>query len=255
MLSFPDEKWAKNPPSDDSLREMAKRNLVLALLLLAACKEKSAPPPVEAPAKADLPVQTPAKAPAFPPNSCVVMDFGDKTFQRLGKVATEEMDAVVRATNHFPMIDRAEFKRRQPGLESAPMPDPLNPASLAILPGADWLVLGSLTKFELVAVKPPAGGTQDPNTTRVKLTVGLELRFVYSATGEVLARKSGDVVQENTASAWRIRMLGIGGGSRNEIQTDSDTQKRLLRMVLEEEFKKMLPAIRGRLQTMGAPRK
>lgn len=232
---------------------MTRRGLLLALLLLASCKEKPAPPP---PAPPPVPAPVPApppKPPAPVVSGCVVMDFGDKTILRIGKVATEQMEAVVRATNKFPMVDREEFKSKQPGLEKGPMPDPLNPSKLAVIPGVDWLVLGSISKFQITAVKPAAGAAvQDLNNGRLQLTVGLDLKFVYSATGEVLARRSGDVVKEDTASAWRVRVLGIGG--RNEILTDPDSRNRLLRMVLDEEFRKLLPAINGRLSSMGGPK-
>src|SRR5947208_9655921 len=158
---------------------MARRTLLLALLLLASCKEKPLPPPpAPPPVPHPVPVPPPPPSkPAPPPGGCVVMDFGDKTIQRLGKVATEQMESVVRATNRFPMADREEYKSKQPGLEKAPMPDPLNPSKLVAVPGVDWLILGSVSKFQLVAAKPAAGVPQDLTTSRLQLTVGLDLKF------------------------------------------------------------------------------
>jgi curli biogenesis system outer membrane secretion channel CsgG len=239
---------------------MKRLACALTLLFLVSCKEKTPPPPAPPPPPASQPAPPPpAAAPAalvvgtypplpanFKPVGCVVVEFTDKTGQKLGPAATDQLHALANASNRFRLMDWKEFMKRRAEQDPTRLDDPLRTSKPGQIPGVDWFFIGSLIRFNVTAVKSSAAGTGAPRSIDtssmiVKVEIGLELKFVNAMTGELLAKQAGESARENKPQALGLRIFGIG--ANGALQIDPDSQARLLRTALDEVLKKMLPDI------------
>jgi len=191
-----------------------------------------------------------------------VMEFQDKTEHEgrqqkpIGAQAGEELETLVLRSNRFNLVERQQLGNllREQKLEG--IVDPVELAKPGRIRGVDYLFLGTITNFRVKVNRTRLGGgifdaflkplaPLDIDTTRtvVETQVGVDLKLVNTNTGEIVAKDFGEVKREDLASAWGLRILGIGGEAKNELIIDTESQGKILRWALDESFKKMLPAI------------
>lgn len=249
------------------------RNSCLWLVLaLAACGQEPPPPLVPVPAPPTQPPE-PKSAPVSPdrmpeignyppppagltPVRAAVPEFQDKSGANVSLTAALQLEALTTASRRFRMIDQAQLKAilKEQGVEGTR--DPIELAKPGRVRGVDYLFVGGITTFRLSLQRKPPGGTSVViDTSRSMITAEIEVlvRLVNTTTGEILSTQVGEVKKEIKAADWGIRIVGLGGGSKDDVQVDSDSQARLLRAALDEALRKMLPDIDDKLSRPAAP--
>jgi hypothetical protein len=83
----------------------------------------------------------------------------------------------------------------------------------------------------------------DTSKTIITTDIGVDIKLVNTTTGEIVSKQFGEVKKELSASAWGVRVLGIGGDAKNNVQVDRDSQGKLMRYAVDEALRKMLPDI------------
>ena len=83
----------------------------------------------------------------------------------------------------------------------------------------------------------------DTSKTIITTDIGVDVKLVNTTTGEIVSKQFGEVKKEMSASAWGVRVLGIGGDAKNNVQVDKDSQGKLMRYAVDEALRKMLPDI------------
>jgi curli biogenesis system outer membrane secretion channel CsgG len=188
--------------------------------------------------------------------------FMDKTNNRsshsrpVGEQAGEQFETLVIRADRFNVIERLQLENilKEQGLEG--IVDPNELAKPGRIRGIDYMFMGAITNFRVKINKTSTGGgifdrvirpiaplDIDTSKTTIETQVGVDIKLVNTTTGEIVAKDFGEVSRIDTASAWGVRVLGIGGDAKNELKIDEDSQGKILRWALDESFKKMLPPI------------
>jgi len=186
-----------------------------------------------------------------------VVEFTDKTGQKgVADAAGEQLETLAVSSRRFNLIDRMAMKTliKEQSLEG--IVDPAELAKSGKIRGVDYLFIGAVTNFRLMSQKTQTGGgildraiprvaPLDIDTSKTVITtdIGVDIKLVNSTTGEIVAKDFGEVKKEMSASAWGVRVLGIGGDAKNNVQVDRDSQGKLMRYAVDEALRKMLPAI------------
>jgi curli biogenesis system outer membrane secretion channel CsgG len=188
-----------------------------------------------------------------------VMEFQDKTGQRVGDAAGEQLETLVVGSRRFSLINRMQLKTilKEQGLEG--IVDPSELAKPGKVRGVDYMFLGTVTNFRLMTQRTQtAGGILDRaiprvapldiDTSKTEITtdVGVDVQLVNTTTGEIVDKQFGEVKKTLSAKAWGVRVLGIGGDARNNVQVDRDSHGKILRVAVDEAYKKMIPMIDAR---------
>lgn len=199
---------------------------------------------------------------AFPPKPmgyrkvrAAVVDFEDKTRKHrgIGAQAADAMISIVSESDRFSLIERSRLEElmKEQGLEGVVEPSELSKAGR--VRGIDYLFLGAVTNFRVKVTRTRSGGgiwdrvvkpiaplDIDTSKTEVETQVGVDIRLVNTQTGEIVASRTGEVIHKAVASAWGIRVLGIGGEGSNEIRIDDDSRGKILRHALHESYTEIL---------------
>ena len=191
--------------------------------------------------------------------------FMDKTNNRashsrpVGEQAAEQFETLIVRADRFNVIERHQLENilKEQGLEG--VVDPAELSKPGRIRGVDYMFLGAITNFRVkinktktgggifdAVIKPIAPLDIDTSKTTIETQVGVDIKLVNTTTGEIVAKDFGEVSRIDTASAWGVRVLGIGGDAKNELKIDEDSQGKILRWALDESFKKMLPPIDGK---------
>src|SRR5258707_7039885 len=80
----------------------------------------------------------------------------------------------------------------------------------------------------------------DTCKTIITTDIGVDIKLVNTTTGEIVSKQFGEVKKELSASAWGVRVIGIGGDAKNNVQVDKDSQGKLMRYAVDEALRKML---------------
>jgi len=239
------------------------RSICLWLVLaLAACGQEPPPPPAPVPAPPAQPPE-PTSAPAsrdrppeignYPPPPAgltpvraAVAGFQDKSGANVALAAARQLEALATASIRFRMIDQAQLQAilKEQGVEGAQ--DPVDLAKPGRVRGVDYMFVGGITTFRLTVQRQPPGGapgTLDASQSMITADIELLVRLVNTTTGEIIAKQFGELKKEIKAADWGIRIVGLGGGAKDNVQVDSDSQAKLLRHALDEALRKMLPTL------------
>ncbi len=199
------------------------------------------------------------------PARAAVMEFQDKTGQKVGEAAGEQLETLVVGSKRFSLINRMQLKTllKEQGLEG--IVDPAELAKPGKVRGVDYMFLGTVTNFRLMTQRTQtAGGILDRvvprvapldiDTSKTEITtdVGVDVQIVNTTTGEIVDKQFGEVKKTLSASAWGVRVLGIGGDARNNVQVDRDSHGKILRVAVDEAYRKLLPGIDDRLSKPAA---
>jgi curli biogenesis system outer membrane secretion channel CsgG len=185
-----------------------------------------------------------------------VVEFTDKSGAHVADAAGEQLETLAVSSRRFNLIDRMAMKTllKEQSLEG--IVDPAELAKSGKIRGIDYLFIGSVTNFRLTTQKTKtAGGILDKviprvapldiDTSKTVITtdIGVDIKLVNATTGEIVSKQFGEVKKELVAGAWGVRVLGIGGDAKNNVQVDRDSQGKLMRHAVDEAFRKMLPDI------------
>ena len=185
-----------------------------------------------------------------------VVEFSDKTNAHVSDAAGEQLETLAVGSRRFNLIDRMAMKTliKEQSLEG--IVDPAELAKSGKIRGVDYLFIGSVTNFRLMtnktstdggildrALGPVAPLKIDTSKTVITTDVGVDIKLVNTTTGEIVSKQFGEVKKEMSASAWGVRVVGIGGDAKNNVQVDKDSQGKIMRYAVDEALRKMLPDI------------
>jgi len=185
-----------------------------------------------------------------------VVEFQDKSGARVADAAGEQLETLAVSSKRFNLIDRMAMKTliKEQSLEG--IVDPSELAKSGKIRGVDYMFIGSVTNFALKTEKtanhggifdrvvPGAAPLKiDTSKTIITTDIGVDVKLVNTTTGEIVSKQFGEVKKEMSASAWGVRVLGIGGDAKNNVQVDKDSQGKLMRYAVDEALRKMLPDI------------
>jgi curli biogenesis system outer membrane secretion channel CsgG len=235
------------------------RNLcILALIVLAGCGTSTSET-VTRDKMPDVGNYPPPPAGATTRLRAGVIEFTDKTNAKVADAAGEQLETLAVSSKRFNLIDRMAMKSliKEQSLEG--IVDPSELAKSGKIRGVDYMFIGVVTNFRLMTEKtgntggfldraPIIGGTVAPlkidtSKTIVTTDIGVDIKLVNTTTGEIVSKQFGEVKKELSASAWGVRIIGIGGEAKNNVQVDRDSQGKLMRYAVDEALRKMLPDI------------
>jgi curli biogenesis system outer membrane secretion channel CsgG len=193
-----------------------------------------------------------------------IIEFQDKTQHHgrgwyakpVGEQGGEQFETMVSRSDRFNLIERlrlSDLKREQSEVGTI---DPSEIAKAGKVRGVDYMFMGAVTNFKVTVNKSKTGGgifdrvvgpvaplSIDTSKTVVKTDVGIDVKLVNTTTGEIVVKEFAELSREDKASAWGVRVLGIGGSAKNELQIDADSQGKILRWACDATLKKMLSRI------------
>lgn len=194
-----------------------------------------------------------------------VVEFVDKSGQHVGESAGEQLETLAVSSHRFNLVDRMAMKTliHEQGLEG--VVDPAELAKSGKIRGVDYLFIGAVTNFELKTEKSGTEGGMwdrlipgaaplkiDTSKTVITTNIGVDIKLVNTTTGEIVSKQFGEVKKELSASAWGVRVIGIGGDAKNNVQVDKDSQGKLMRYAVDEALRKMLPDIDDKISKPAA---
>ncbi|HXG61510.1 MAG TPA: CsgG/HfaB family protein [Planctomycetota bacterium] len=204
----------------------------------------------------------PPPPPGYTKVRAAVMKLQDKTNNQswhsrpVGEQAAEQLETLLVNSGRFNMIERLQLENvlKEQGL--ANVVDPNELARPGRVRGVDYLFLGSITEFSIKVMRTRTGGgifdrilpgiaplDIDTSKTEIETRVAVDIKLVNTTTGEIVAKDAEPVKRVDTASAWGVRVLGIGGDASKDIKVDAESQGRIMRYALDQSLKRMLPAI------------
>lgn len=232
------------------------RNLIaVALIVLAGCGTSSEEK-VTRDKMPDVGNYPPPPAGATTRLRAGVVEFQDKSGQKVADAAGEQLETLAVSSKRFNLIDRMAMKTliKEQSLEG--IVDPSELAKSGKIRGVDYMFIGSVTNFALKTEKTANHGGAfdrlipgaaplkiDTSKTIITTDIGVDIKLVNTTTGEIVSKQFGEVKKELSASAWGVRVLGIGGDAKNNVQVDRDSQGKLMRYAVDEALRKMLPDI------------
>jgi len=234
---------------------MKRITTVLALIVLAGCGTSSSET-VTREKMPDVGNYPPPPAGATTRLRAGVVEFADKSGARVADAAGEQLETLAVSSRRFNLIDRMAMKTliKEQSLEG--IVDPAELAKSGKIRGVDYMFIGSVTNFALKTEKTANHGGAfdrlipgaaplkiDTSKTIITTDIGVDIKLVNTTTGEIVSKQFGEVKKELSASAWGVRVLGIGGDARNNVQVDRDSQGKLMRYAVDEALRKMLPDI------------
>jgi curli biogenesis system outer membrane secretion channel CsgG len=199
------------------------------------------------------------------PVRAAVMEFQDKTGQRIGEQGGEQFETLVHRSKRFNLVDRMQMKTllKEQGLEG--IVDPAELAKPGKIRGVGYMFLGTITNYRVMTNTTKTDGgildsalgrvaplSIDTSKTVINVEVGVDIKLVNTTTGEIVAKDFGEVKNSLSASAWGVRVLGIGGDAKNNVRLDKDSHGKILRWALDESYKKMIPDIDDKLSKPAA---
>jgi curli biogenesis system outer membrane secretion channel CsgG len=234
---------------------MNRHLTVLALIVLAGCGTSSSET-VTRDKMPDIANYPPPPAGSTTRLRAGIVEFEDKTQAKVADAAGEQLETLAVSSKRFNLIDRMGMKKiiKEQGLEG--IVDPAELAKSGKIRGIDYMFMGSVTNFALKTEKTANHGGMfdrvvpgvaplkiDTSKTIITTDIGVDIKLVNTTTGEIVSKQFGEVKKELSASAWGVRVLGIGGDARNNVQVDRDSQGKLMRYAVDEALRKMLPDI------------
>jgi curli biogenesis system outer membrane secretion channel CsgG len=184
--------------------------------------------------------------------------------ESMNTVAADILTTLAANTGRFRVIERAQLTQltREQGLEGIVQWDEVT--EMGQVRGVDYLILGKVTNFRLQATDSRGGvgigqtrlpfggaiGAFDLSNRNARITaeVGVDLRLVNPATGEVLAANFSEFNRTDSVSGFGVQILGVRAESDANLEVSEDDQGRILRLALDDALRKMLPAVDNALR-------
>lgn len=177
----------------------------------------------------------------------------------LGREAADIMTTLATNSHRFQVIERAQLQQllNEQGLEGIVRPEEM--AQYGKVRGVDYLLFGKVTNlrvkketgksgFGLGDVELPFGGRAggmdvSSDKTTIKVEMGVDIRLVDPESGAVVAAQHSDFERTDQANAFGVKILGAHAESDSDIDISEDSKGRLMRLAIDDAFRKMLPEI------------
>jgi curli biogenesis system outer membrane secretion channel CsgG/predicted RNA-binding Zn-ribbon protein involved in translation (DUF1610 family) len=180
-------------------------------------------------------------------------------------LAADQMYALALSSGRFEVIERAQLGQllREQGLEG--IVDPNEMAKSSKVSGVDYLIYGKVTNLRVKAERAgrgvnvgslplPWGGWSgfDYRNRSSKITAecGVDIRLVDPTRGRVAAAHFGEYKRTDSISAFGISVLGVRTDADADLRIDEDNKGKILRLALDDAFRKMLPQIDTELRRL-----
>ena len=177
-------------------------------------------------------------------------------------LAADQMTTLALMSGRFEVIERAQLGQliREQGLKGV-----VNPAEIAAsgqVSGVDYLIFGKVTNLRVKAEKSGTGfnlgGIPIPflrssvfdyenRSSTVTAECGVDIRMVDPVKGRVAAAHFGEFKRADSLSAFGISILGFRSKADADLKISEDNKGKILRLALDEAFRKMLPQVDGEL--------
>lgn len=189
----------------------------------------------------------------------MVEESGKGQSEPLGRQAADIMTTLATNSHRFQVIERAQLKQllNEQGLEGIVRPEEM--AQYGKVRGVDYLLFGKVTNlrvkketgksgFGLGDVQLPFGGRAggmdvSSDKTTIKVEMGVDIRLVDPESGAVVAAQHSDFDRTDQANAFGVKILGAHAESDADIDISEDSKGRLMRLAIDDAFRKMLPEI------------
>ncbi|MBN1420315.1 MAG: hypothetical protein JXP34_16160, partial [Planctomycetes bacterium] len=177
----------------------------------------------------------------------------------VGKLAADQLTTLAFQSGRFDVIERAQLEQllREQNLEGIVKAEEL--AKAGQVRGVDYLMYGRVTNLRVKSEKSSrgfgigtifsffgiGGGVFDYKNKSEKIITecGVDLRMVDPTSGKVDAAHFGEIKRVDSIGAFGITVLGVGAEADASLEISEDDRGKLLRIVLDEAFRKMLDSI------------
>jgi curli biogenesis system outer membrane secretion channel CsgG len=205
-----------------------------------------------------------------PPPSLQAVRIGVPTFEvkdrslerDLADLAADQATTLFARCERFEVIERAQIKKLldEQGLEGIVTAGEM--ARPAQVRGVDYLLLGKITNLRIKSERAEKGfgvgslpialpggmgrsGVLDysDKSTTIRVDCGVDLRLVDPTTGSTAVADFGEFTRTDTVGALGIAVLGSRSNSEADLQLDSDSKGKILRLALDDCLRKMLPRV------------
>jgi len=176
-------------------------------------------------------------------------------------LAADQMSTLLEESERFRVIERTQLDKllKEQNMEGIVRPGEM--AKPGQVRGVDYLLIGKVTNLRVKNEKKERGfglanvggmfGAADIKKKDVVITTecGVDIRFVDPTTGEVWVANFSEYKRSDTAGAMGVQILGANATSDADIQISEDDKGKILRLALDDAFKKMLPKIDKKLKS------
>jgi curli biogenesis system outer membrane secretion channel CsgG len=175
----------------------------------------------------------------------------------MNDVAADQMTTLLDQSDRFQVIERAQLQKLldEQNLEGIVKPGEL--AKTGQVRGVDYLLLGKVTNLRVKSENKESGlglakvgglinaGGFDYKKKDVTITTeaGVDIRLVDPTTGAIVASNFSEYKKTDSANAIGVDILGASANSDANIQINEDDKGKILRLALDDAFRKSLPKI------------
>ena len=175
----------------------------------------------------------------------------------LNSLAADQMTTLLDESDRFKVIERAQLQKL---LDEQNMEGIVKPGELAKqgqVRGVDYLLLGKVTNLRVKNEKKGNGfglaqiggvvnlGGADikNNETIITTECGVDIRLVNPTTGELLVSNFSEYKKTDSAQSMGVAILGANAESNADVELSEDDKGKILRLALDDAFRKSLPKI------------
>jgi curli biogenesis system outer membrane secretion channel CsgG len=175
----------------------------------------------------------------------------------MNDIAADQMTTLLDQSDRFQVIERAQLQKLldEQNLEGIVKPGEL--AKTGQVRGVDYLLIGKVTNLRVKNESKDSGfglakvgglinaGGFDYKKKDIAITTeaGVDIRLVDPTTGAILCSNFSEYKKTDSASSVGIDVLGGSANSGADIQISEDDKGKILRLALDDAFRKSLPKI------------
>jgi curli biogenesis system outer membrane secretion channel CsgG len=172
-------------------------------------------------------------------------------------LAADQMTTLLDASDRFTVIERTQLQKLidEQNLEGVVKPGEL--AKPGQVRGVDYLLLGKVTNLRVKKETKGNGfglaqlggvvnlGGADVKNTETIITTecGVDIRLVDPTTGALMTSNFSEYKKTDSANSMGLAILGANAESNADIQLSEDDKGKILRLALDDAFRKSLPKI------------
>lgn len=172
-------------------------------------------------------------------------------------LAADQMTTLLDQSERFTVIERAQLKQLldEQNLEGIVKPGEL--AKQGQVRGVDYLLLGKITNLrvkhetkgnefglaQLGGVVNLGGADVKKKETVITTECGVDIRLVDPTTGQLMTSNFSEYKKTDSANSMGLAILGANAESNADIQLSEDDKGKILRLALDDAFRKSLPKI------------
>ena len=175
----------------------------------------------------------------------------------LNSLAADQMTTLLDESGRFRVIERAQLQKLldEQNLEGIVKPGEL--AKQGQVRGVDYLLLGKVTNLrvkhekkgngfglaQLGGVVNLGGADVKNNETVITTECGVDIRLVDPTTGELMTSNFSEYKKTDSAKSMGVAILGANAESNADVELSEDDKGKILRLALDDAFRKSLPKI------------